>query len=240
MKITAGYPYYGQHVGILVFSTNTPRIPGDAGHADTFSYPVRYEVVQGGFADLIKGGPEIKENILQACRNLKNAGIKGILGDCGMMSLYQDTIGSEIGIPFVGSSLCQIPTVWQMIGRKGKIGVLTGHSEMLSEAHLRASGWTDEIGLAVWGLQNEPHFNEIVIKGGWNLDPVKMKRDVLHAAAELQKATPDLRAIVIECSNLATYAKEMSLQCGVPIFDTISAANLLSYAVNPPRYQEDQ
>ena len=31
----------------------TPRAPGDAGNAASFSYPVRYEVVQGGLADLV-------------------------------------------------------------------------------------------------------------------------------------------------------------------------------------------
>ncbi len=236
MMIETGHAYYGQYIGVLVFSTITPRIPGDAGHAESFRYPVRYEVVKGGFAELLDYNDEVKQNILQGCKNLKNAGIRGIIGDCGMMSLYQDCIGAEIGIPFIGSSLCQIPTVWQMIGRSGSIGILTGHSELLNEKHLRASGWTDDIHLSIQGLQDELHFNEIVIQGGLNLDVEKMNRDVLHAAKILQEKTPDLRAIIIECSNLATYSKDISNQCGVPVFDTMSAANLLSYAVNPCRY----
>ena len=83
---------------------------------------------------------------------MKEAGIKGIIGDCGMMSLYQDCIGAEIGIPFIGSSLTQIPMVWQLIGRSGTIGILTGHSELLSEKHLLASGWSKEIPLSIQGL----------------------------------------------------------------------------------------
>lgn len=236
MNIQSGYPFYGQYIGVLVFSTTTPRIPGDAGHAATFQYPVRYEVVKGGFADLVEGSEEIKGNIRGACMNLKNAGVRGILGDCGMMSLYQDCLGAEIGLPFVGSSLCQIPTVWQIIGRRGSIGILTGHSGLLSERHLRASGWTEEIRLSIQGLQNEAHFNEIVIQGGKNLDIARMNEDVLHAARILRENTPDLRAIVIECSNLPTYSRNISEQCGVPVFDTMSAANLLSYAIHPPLY----
>lgn len=239
MKIRAGYPFYGQQVGVLVFSTVTARIPGDAGHAETFDYPVRYEVVQGGFADLIKGGGGIKRNLYHACMNLKQAGIRGILGDCGLMSLYQDCMGAEIGLPFVGSALCQIPTVWQMIGCSGSIGILTGHSELLSETHLRSSGWREHIRISVQGLQEEPHFSEIVIRGGLNLDPERMRKDVLHAAKALMQKTPDLRAIIIECSNLATYSRDICEFCAVPVFDTISAANLLSYAVHPPVYKED-
>ena len=239
MKILSGYPFYGQYVGVLVFSTMTPRVPGDAGHAETFAYPVRFEVVKGGFSDLIEGNPEIRQTILQGCRNLKKSGVRGIIGDCGMMSLYQDCMGAEIGLPFVGSSLCQLPTVWQMIGRNGTIGILTGHSEMLKTRHLYASGATDEINLCVQGLQDEPHFNEIVIQGGRNLDVARMNLDVLNAAGKLKSRAPDLRAVIIECSNLATYARYLSNELNVPVFDTISAANLLSYSVHPPMYTED-
>ena len=35
---------------------------------------------------------------------------------------------------FVGSSLCQIPMIWQMIGHSGVIGVITGHSGLLRES----------------------------------------------------------------------------------------------------------
>lgn len=236
MLIETGYPYYGQQIGVLVFSTSTPRIPGDAGHAASFSYPVRYEVIKGGFADLLDYNDTIKENILAGCRHLKNAGIKGILGDCGMMSLYQDCIGAEVGLPFVGSSLCQLPMVWQMIGRSGSIGILTGHSELLSEKHLLASGWSRDISVSIQGLQEEPHFHEIVIEGGKNLNVEKMNRDVLHAASLLKEKTKDLRAVIIECSNLATYARWIANICQVPIFDTMSAANLLAYAVHPAIY----
>lgn len=236
MEILTGHPFYGQRVGVLVFSTVTPRIPGDAGHAASFGYPVRYRVVRGGFAELIEGSPEIKENLLEACMELKGEGIRAILGDCGMMSLYQDCLGTEAGLPFVGSSLCQIPTVWQMIGREGSIGVLTGHSELLGERHLRSSGWTPEISLSVQGLQDEPHFREIVIEGGLALDVDEMRRNLLHAAVALRDKTPNLRGVVVECSNLATYSRDLYEFLKIPIFDTISAANLLQYAVNPPHY----
>lgn len=239
MKILSGYPFYGQYIGVLVFSTMTPRIPGDAGHAETFSYPVKFEVVKGGFSDLIKGSPEIKQSILQGCQNLKNSGIRGIIGDCGMMSLYQDCIGAEIGLPFIGSSLCLLPSVWQMIGRRGTIGILTGHSEMLGKRHLYASGATDDIKLCIQGLQDEPHFHEIVIQGGSDLNIAQMNLDVLNAAKKLKQRAPDLRAVIIECSNLATYARYISDELEVPVFDIISAANLLSYGVHPPMYTED-
>lgn len=236
MKIQTGHPFYGQNVGILVFSTVTPRVPGDAGHAASFSYPVRYEVVPGGFADLIEGGPKIKADLLAAGRRLVDAGIRAIVGDCGMMSLYQDCLGAELGVLFAGSSLCQIPMIWQMIGRRGEIGIITGHSELLGERHLRASGWTEEIPLVIQGMQDEAHFSEIVIHGGLGLDADRMRGDVLAAGEKLRQKSRNLRAVIFECSNLASYSADLGELLEVPVFDTLSAANLAAYAVNPPRY----
>ena len=54
MKIPSGYSFYGQEVGVLVFRGKSPRIPGDAGHAGSFGYPVRYQIVDCGFMDLVK------------------------------------------------------------------------------------------------------------------------------------------------------------------------------------------
>lgn len=236
MKIETGFPFYGQDVGILVFSTVTPRVCGDAGNSRSFSYHVRYEVVEGGYADLIEGSPQIKASILRACKNLTSLNIKAIVGDCGMMSLYQEDMGALAGVLFAGSSLCQIPMIWQLIGRSGSIGVITGHSKLLGERHLRSSGWTDDISLSVQGMEDEPHFTEIVINGGLNLDVDRMRQDVLRAGEKLRAKTPDLRAVIFECSNLATYSADLCELLGVPVFDTISTANLLSYAANPPRY----
>lgn len=193
-------------------------------------------MVQGGFADLIEGGPQIKENLLAAGRRLTSLGIRAIVGDCGMMSLYQDCLGAELGVLFAGSSLCQIPTIWQLIGRQGEIGIITGHSELLGQKHLRSSGWTDDIPLVIQGMQDEAHFSEIVIHGGLALDVDRMRGDVLSAGEKLRQKAKDLRAVIFECSNLATYSADLHELLGVPVLDTISAANLLAYGTAPPKY----
>lgn len=236
MKIRTGYPFYGQDVGVLVFSTVTPRVVGDAGNAGSFRYPVRYEVVKGGFADLIEGGEEIKRNLLEACMNLKEAGIKAIVGDCGMMSLYQTYLAEQCGLPVVASSLCQIPMIWQMIGATGTIGILTGHDELLGRQHLLSSGWREDIKIKLQGLQHEPHFNEIVIQGGLNIDVDRMRGDIFNAVRKLVDSTPDLKAIVFECSNISTYSREIAEEFGIPVFDVMSASNLLHYSVCPDIY----
>lgn len=236
MKLETGQAFYGQKVGILVFSTKTPRIPGDAGHGGSFPYQVRYEIVEGGFADLITGSAGIKDAILKAGQNLTRLGIRAIIGDCGMMSLYQDCLGKELGVLFAGSSLCLIPTVWQLIGRHGTIGIITGHSKLLGRQHLKHSGWDEDMDISIQGMEDQKHFREIVIEGGLHLNKEAMLKDVLEAGKKLREKTPGLRAVIFECSNLATYSSALAEELELPVFDTISAANLLEYGVHPPRY----
>ena len=236
MKLETGQAFYGQKVGILVFSTKTPRIPGDAGHGGSFPYQVRYEIVEGGFADLITGSAGIKDAILKAGQNLTRLGIRAIIGDCGMMSLYQDCLGKELGVLFAGSSLCLILTVWQLIGRHGTIGIITGHSKLLGRQHLKHSGWDEDMDISIQGMEEQKHFREIVIEGGLHLNREAMLKDVLEAGKKLREKTPGLRAVIFECSNLATYSSALAEELELPVFDTISAANLLEYGVHPPKY----
>lgn len=236
MKIEQGYAFYGQAIGVLVNASCSPRVPGDAGHCATFSYPVRYQITGTSFMDLVDGSDEARAKLLAACRALKDDGCRGLVADCGLMSLYQADVAREVGLPFVGSSLCQIPLVWQLVGCTGKIGIVTGHSAFLKEHHLRASGWREDIPLAIEGMENRPHFARIVIRGGTDLDVEKMRADVVGAARSLVERSPDVRAVILECSNLATYTKDVSEAIGLPVFDTVSAANLLAYSLCPPAY----
>ena len=231
-----GYSFYAQDIGILVFSTTTPRIPGDAGNALSFRYPVCYQIVKGGFADLIDGSPEIRKNILDAVEKLKAKGISAVIGDCGLMSLYQQDMAEKLIT--AASSLCQIPLIWQLIGKKGKIGIITGHSKLLKETHLLQSGWVPEIPLVIQGMEEEAHFNEIIIKEGHALKPELMEQDVCRACQKLQAQDKDLRAVLIECSNLASFSRTVRDETGLPVFDLIGAADLIAHSVCPRRYDQ--
>ena len=67
------------------------------------------------FGDLVEGSAEAREKLIKAAPKLKAAGCRGIVADCGLMSRYQDDVAREVGIPFVGASLIQIPIAWHMV-----------------------------------------------------------------------------------------------------------------------------
>jgi hypothetical protein len=152
------------------------------------------------------------------------------------MSRYQEDLAAEGGLIAAASALCQIPLVWQLIGRRGSIGIITGHSKLLKEDHLRSSGWIPGIPLAIQGMEEERHFEEIVIQGGRHLDPALMERDVRQASEQLLRRRNDIRAVIIECSNLASFSFAVGEETSLPVFDLVGAADLLARAAAPPRY----
>lgn len=235
MKYESGFPFYGQKIAVLVFSTTTPRIPGDPGNNDSFNFPVRYEIIKGGFSDLIEYNSDMELTLLDKMEELSNLGIKGVVGDCGLLSRYQNVLGKK-NIPFVGSSLVIIPTLWELIGRTGTIGILTGHSDLLKDDHIKNSGISNDINIFIQGLQNEKHFKEIVIEGGHHLDEEKMKQDVLNATKKLVENCNNLRAIVIECSNLGTFSSDIEKLFNVPVVDIVSVSNFLYSIIAPKKY----
>lgn len=234
--VEGGYPFYGQNIGVIVFNGKSPRLPGDPGHSLTFNFPVYYEVVDGNFSDLIEGSDEIKEKLIKAIMNMESRGIKAVIGDCGLMALYQKEIASASSIPVLTSSLVMIPWVWSLIGSKGSIGIITGHSGILGSNHLKGAGITNEISLEIQGMEEEPHFKEVVIEGGRYLNMELMRQDVINAAKKLMQKNSNIRAVLMECSNLPTFSKDVYNQFNIPVFDIVSGAMMLEYSINPPKF----
>ena len=106
-------------------------------------------------------------------------------------------------------------------------------AELVQEVHMESGVYTITL---KEGMEEEAHFSEIVIHGGLDLDVDRMRGDVLSAGEKLRQKAKGLRAVIFECSNLASYSADLGELLEVPVFDTLSAANLAAYAVNPPRY----
>jgi len=231
-----GYPFYNQDIGILVFNGNSPRIAGDPGNADTFDFQVCYEIVNGSFKDLIEGSDTIKDEIVKTSIKLQEKGVKAIAGDCGLMALYQEIICDNVKIPVIASSLTLLPLIEKIVDRNSKIGVVTGHSGLLKNTHFEGAGVFDTKNIIIEGMENENHFKEIVIDGGANLDTKKMEWDVLNVVDKIIKSSNNVSAILLECSNLASFSYAVNKKYGIPVFDINTCINILKCSVAPKKY----
>lgn len=89
-RANPGQVSYGESIGILLMDTYTPFVPGDVGNATTYSFPVRFQRVQGlTFDQLLTKDQALVEPLLEAGHELVKEGVRAITGDCGYMAMFQ-------------------------------------------------------------------------------------------------------------------------------------------------------
>lgn len=232
---TAGTPV----LGVLVLDTRFPRIPGDVGNVKSYPFPVRLKTVKGATVQrvVVEGDPELVTPFLEAARELEAEGVRAITTSCGFLAPFQAAIAEAVNIPVFLSSLIQIPLAYMMTRRR--VGVLTANSDALLERHLRAAGVTEDMPIAIRGLQDRPAFATSILADGEHLDRDQIEREVLEAAQELVADHPDIGAFVFECHNLAPYGPAVSTATGRPVFDIITLAEWVYHAVVKREFPED-
>jgi aspartate/glutamate racemase len=218
--LRGGRVSYGQLAGILMTESTIPRVPGDPGHAETFPFPVRYGVVRGfPFDDLVACRRDHVGLVAQAALELQEEGVRFIAGDCGLFSIFQDEISNRLNIPFLGSPLSLIPLISTFLPDSRKIGLITGDTRILRDEHLKAAG-AERDRLVIRGMEESEEFQRVVIARGETLDVEAMRQGVLEAARGL--SGEPLGAVVLECTNLATFRPDVQQLLGLPVFDVVS------------------
>lgn len=222
-------------IGVLLFANAGDRVVGDPGMPGTFPFPVRYGIVSGSYRDLVEGSLAACQRLCDAARELEAQGVSAIAGDCGLMSLYQGPLAGSVKIPVISSSLVLLPLAGCLIGESQKIGILTGHSKLLGKQHLRGAK-ADLSRLVIQGMEDRPHFRQVVLEGTCPQDYDRMAKDVLNAAELLLERDGDIGAILLECSNLAPFSAEIENKYKIPVLDCNMAVRLLYRMTNPTRY----
>ena len=109
--------------------------------------------------------------------------------------------------------------------------------QLLGYSHLIAAGAGRMEGLVIQGMEEEPHFRQAILEGSGPHDYDLMKQDVLHAVERLLSRGPKIGALLLECSNLATYGYEISKQFALPVFDIGTAIIFLHHGICKTNYR---
>lgn len=215
----------GETIGILVLDCYYPFLPGNVANATTYDFPVRYAVVEGATADrlLYQADPTLIEPFIAAARKLQDEGVKAITGACGFMALFQKEIAAAVDIPVFASSLLQVPFVHQITGKR--VGIITADSTCLKPAHFSGTGISEDIPLAIGGMESKEAFMQGIIANIGELDDAAIREGVVEVAQDLQAKHEDLGAILLECSDLPPYAHAVQAATGLPVFDFITMIN---------------
>lgn len=205
-------------VGVIMLDTRFPRFVGDIGSQDTWPFDVVFEVVRGARAsDVVNSTGEQKlQPFIDAAIKLQSKGVSGITTSCGFLSMVQADIAEHLHIPFVASSLIQVPWVQSTLPPGKRVGILTIDSNALTALHLQAAGIDTDIPVA--GVQHGLEFTQAILNDRLAMSKNQCEHDNVEAALQFVSAHPDLGAIVLECTNMAPYASAIQRATGLPVF----------------------
>jgi len=212
-------------LGILQLDTCFERLPGDAGHAATWPFEVCIRIMHGLTPDAVMrdtgDSGAVLNLILDAAQALVMEGADLITTTCGFLVLKQNEVAARCSVPFISSSLLQIPWLQAMLPASKTIGVLASNARALSDAHWRGAGLAAgaEQKLHVAGFDEQSHFIRSMRGLDKAVNPARLQEEVVSAARQLVQQHPDIGVIVSECANLPRYAALIREQTGRAVFD---------------------
>ena len=230
---TGGQNICGVSIGVLCLDSKFPKPPGHIKNPSSLDFTVLYETVKGATVKklLTNPGSDFIAPFIEAAKRLEAEGVRAITGSCGFLALFQKELADAVNIPVFASSLIQVPLVFHLTGAKAPVGVLTASSDSLAEKHFEAVG-AGNIPVVVQGMEGYPEFNEVIIEAQRNaMDISLIESEVLSAATKLVKNNPEVRALVLECTDMPPYAARLQAELKLPIFDLTTLATMVHSTV---------
>ncbi|MCG2593074.1 aspartate/glutamate racemase family protein [Ramlibacter sp. XY19] len=203
-----------------MLDTRFPRPLGDIGNPASWPIPTLLKVVPRlapgvvvqSAAGLRASGvlPQLQAALLA----LEEAGCEVLTTSCGFLVLLQQELQAALKVPLVSSSLLQLPA---LLARERRVGVLTISAAHLGEEHLLAAGVPRErLGdVVVQGVDPQGEFARPILGNDTRMDLEQAGADVAAAAVELKRRAPDLRTVVLECTNMPPYAQQLAEATGL-------------------------
>lgn len=202
-----------------MLDTRFPRPVGDIGNPRTFAFPVRHATVRGASPRrvVVERDPRLVAPFVAAARELEAAGVAAIATSCGFLALFQRELAASVAVPMWTSSLLLVAEIEAGLAAGERVGVVTVDAASLSADHLRAVGARDDTpieGLAVGSALRATLLDDLA-----TLDETEASRATVAAAERLVARRPDVRAIVLECTNLPPYADAVRAATRLAVHD---------------------
>jgi len=211
-------------LGIVMLDTVFPRPVGDIGNPETFPFPVRLRKVSRASPQkvIFERASGMVDDFVDAAQALQADGCKAIVTSCGFLALHQQTIAAALEIPFASSSLCWLPTLYHAFGGARHVGILTASGASLGAAHLAALGGSLESPIV--GMPVDSEFARVIVGNQPEGDMERVHAEMVAAADHLVATQPQVRAILLECTNMPPVAGLIAQRTGRPVFDLVGLA----------------
>ena len=164
-----------------------------------------------------QGAPGLLPAFIEAAQGLVSDGVDGITTNCGFLSLFQEQLAAAVGVPVATSSLMQVGAVNALLPPGRRAGILTISASTLTEPHLSAARVPD--GTPIGSTEGGREFTRVILGDEIELDVAAARaRQYRGCAGTRGRITPDLGALVLECTNMTPYAADIRRATGLPVF----------------------
>lgn len=231
--------YHGVSIGILMLDTSFERFNGDIGNARTWPFPVQYRIVRDATPNRVTRpeGPDMLDAFKAAADELIAAGVDGITTTCGFLALYQKDLAAHCAVPVATSPLLQVPMVARILPGGKRPAILTFSAESLTLRHLEAVGV--DPATPVHGMPPASEFQRAIRQGDPSVAFATLQREALEAAGRIVRADASIGALVLECTNLAPYSRDIARLTGLPVFDMVTLVHWFHRSLRPERFTQD-
>ena len=215
-------------LGVLMLDTRFPRLPGDVGHPASFAMPVRHVVVRGASPQRVvrDADPVLLGPFIDAARALADEGAAAITTSCGFLARWQAELQAAVKVPVWTSSLLLLPQLAKL-----RPGVITVDASAFDATLLRGAG--ADPATPVQGLCASSALVRTLLDDLPELDVAAAERTVVEAAQRLIERHPDTGAVVLECTNLPSYADAVERATGLRVHHLISLVDLRWRCLGP-------
>ena len=192
------------------------RMTGNSTNPASYPFPVKMVEVKGATTEtvIIHPSREVLSRMIEIVKEMEKEGICAVTTSCGFNAVFQKELAEAVNIPVFTSSILQVPFVQTIIGKNHSVGIITANKGSLTREHMRACNITDESNLYVVGLED-----------------CKEWRKILGAIAKGFEEHPDTAFIVLECTDLPPYAKQIRERFHVPVLDVNTMIGYMAYAI---------
>ena len=204
---------------VLQLDTRFPRIPGDIACKDTYSFPIRIQVIDRAVvADVVSLEPEALD-ISGFAFALASADSKIISTSCGFMVYFQEVLSAQTEKTFVSSALIELPKL-RMRFQDTEILVITFDAGILTApAYHRA---LDGFAGPVVGLDTSMHLQQVISQDLDDLNFERAEEDIDGLIRAALASYPEIKAIMLECTNLPPYKHIIRRHFSGEIVDCLS------------------
>lgn len=202
-------------LGIIMLDTRFPRPAGDIGNPETLKrhgIAVRHLRVQGASPArvVIDADVGLISPFIEAAQQLAEQGAALISTSCGFLAAHQDTLAQAVAVPVISSSLLQCADLQQP-------GIVTINAESLTREVL--SGARVPPGTPIEGVTPGCEFHRRILNNEATMDLAEAQLNVQEAAVRLVRKHPQVRHIVLECTNMPPYRAAIAQATGRPVHD---------------------